>query len=547
MPGPLTLPTARRARDRLLLTCLTVSLAGTAALAPAALAAKTTKLSAEPATAQSAKGCRAARGSLLAGGSCDWTTTLQFTLPAATPDAARLRLSLKGSTRGTLRVAAAAATAATSRAGKTLRGTVRLDVLGAVTGRNRRVALTVSATSASTIRISSAGLELALGAASGADPSVPGGSPAPSTGGKPTPAPDPAAAPTPGPAPAPVPAPSAPGVPASPPAAPRPPVSGASVWVGADDLRSLPVSGAAYAAVKSAADGSFDTPDVADQNSDHDVDTLAAALVFARTGVEGYRSKVNAAISGAIGTEVGGRTLALGRNLVSYVIAADLIDLPGADPVLDARFRAWIAAARTEDLQGLTLIETHEKRPNNWGTMAGASRIAVDLYLGDGTDLARAAEVFRGYLGDRSAYTGFAFGDTSYQADPTRPVGINPAGATKSGVDIDGAIPDDMRRGCSFQPVPCHTDYAWEAMQGVVVQAELLSRHGMPAFAWSDAAVLRAAEYLQRLDAAYGGWWAAGDDTWQPWLINHAYGTHLAATDGGPGKVFGWTDWVYGT
>ena len=268
--------------------------------------------------------------------------------------------------------------------------------------------------------------------------------------------------------------------------------------------------------------------------------------MYARTGVDGYRAKVLAAIDGAIGTEAGGRTLALGRNLASYVIAADLVGLASADPALDARFRTWISAARTEDLQGLTLIETHERRPNNWGTMAGASRIAVDLYLGDATDLARAAAVFRGYLGDRAAYTGFSFGDLSYQADPAHPVGINPAGATKSGVDIDGAIPDDMRRGCSFQPVPCHTNYAWEALQGVVVQAELLSRHGLPAFAWSDNAVLRAADYLHRLDVAYGSWWAASDDTWQPWLINHAYGTHLPASHGGPGKVFGWTDWVYG-
>ena len=104
-----------------------------------------------------------------------------------------------------------------------------------------------------------------------------------------------------------------------------------------------------------------------------------------------------------------------------------------------------------------------------------------------------------------------------------------------------------MRRGCAFTVAPCHTGYAWEALQGVLVQAELLSCHGYPAFAWGDNAVLRAALFLRRLDVLYGDWWAVGDDVWQPWLVNHAYATALpAATPARHGKVLGWTDWVYG-
>jgi hypothetical protein len=45
----------------------------------------------------------------------------------------------------------------------------------------------------------------------------------------------------------------------------------------------------------------------------------------------------------AIGTERGGRTLALARNLVSYVIAADLIDLKSYDAGKDQQFRSWLA------------------------------------------------------------------------------------------------------------------------------------------------------------------------------------------------------------
>ena len=47
----------------------------------------------------------------------------------------------------------------------------------------------------------------------------------------------------------------------------------------------------------------------------------------------------------------------------------------------------------------MTLRGTHEQRPNNWGTHAGAARAAVALYLGDTAELSRTATVFRGWLG----------------------------------------------------------------------------------------------------------------------------------------------------
>ena len=66
---------------------------------------------------------------------------------------------------------------------------------------------------------------------------------------------------------------------------------------------------------------------------------------------------------------------------------------------------------------GDTLVSTHELRANSWGTAAaGAARIAGDEYLGDVSDLARAATVFQGWLGDRSKYAGFKFGALAWQA-----------------------------------------------------------------------------------------------------------------------------------
>ncbi|MDP9346394.1 MAG: alginate lyase family protein, partial [Actinomycetota bacterium] len=326
-----------------------------------------------------------------------------------------------------------------------------------------------------------------------------------------------------------------------------PPTNGTAVWVSRSALQSRPVSGRHWSDLLATADGAFGTAKISSQDSNHDMRTLAAALVWARTGIASYRAKAAGAINRAIGTEAGGRTLALARNLTGYVVAADLIDLKAYDPAAEQRFRPWLSKVRTENLGGMTLISTHESRSNNWGAMAGVSRIAADLYLGDVGDLNRAATVFRGYTGDRDAYAGFEFGDMSWQADPSAPVPIDAPGASKAGLSIDGALPDDMRRGCAFRVPPCQTWYPWEAMQGIIMQADLLSHHGFPAFAWSENAVYRAARFLRDLDGLYGGWWVTGDDIWQPSVLNHAYGPVFPSDGTGAGKVFGWTDWVYGT
>jgi hypothetical protein len=338
------------------------------------------------------------------------------------------------------------------------------------------------------------------------------------------------------------------GAPAAAPAADQRPARG--VWLTASEVRGLPERGPAWGQVKELADEPMGHADLSDQDSDHDVHVLAAALAWARTGDDRYRRKVAAGVSDAVGTEHGGRTLALARGLVSYVVAVDLIDLRHYDADKDRRFRQWLARVRTEKLKPAdnpTLIATHELRPNNWGTHAGASRIAADVYLGDRSDLARAASVFKGWLGDRRVYHGFRFGDSSWQADPKAPVGVNPRGATKDGHSIDGALPDDMRRGCGLRFPPCPTLYPWEAMQGAVVQAELLSRQGYDAWNWGDQALRRAAVFLYGLKDRYGAaeWGAPEGNAWIPWLLNARYGTRFPVTSPAePGKGMAFTDWT---
>jgi hypothetical protein len=305
------------------------------------------------------------------------------------------------------------------------------------------------------------------------------------------------------------------------------------ILIGRERLMSLPTAGAAWQAMVAEADA-FSGVSLADQEDPNDIRLLAWALVTVRT--DGDQAPIHEALAAVPGTEDGGDTLALGRNLVSVVLAADLVGYR------DEAFVSWLRELRGEDLDGRTLIDAHEDRPNNWGTHAGASRIAADLYLGDAADLARAAAVFRGWLGDRGSYSDFTYGDLDWQADPNAPIGINPVGASIDGRNVDGVLPDDQRRAGGFTWPPQQENYVYEALQGALLQAELLSRVGYPAFDWSDQALLRAYTWLHT-EADFP---AEADDTWQIPLVNVRYGTDFpVSSPTRPGKNFGFTDWLY--
>jgi hypothetical protein len=315
-----------------------------------------------------------------------------------------------------------------------------------------------------------------------------------------------------------------------------------AVWLTRAEVLALPTEGPAWDALVEVATGDWDEPDLADQDSTNDTATLAGALYAVRLDDAAMRSRVELSLEDVPGTEEGSRSLALARNLPGYVIAADLIDYR------EPRFEAWLDTIRFKVFDdGRSLIATHEERPNNWGTHAGAARIAVDRYLGDTEDLARAAAVFKGYLGDRATYADFSYGDDlSWQADQAAPVGVNPPGATIDGHDVDGVLPEEARRIGTFQwPFPVGakgSNYLWEGLQGATVQAELLSRAGYDAWNWQDRAVWRAVDWLYRV-AQFP---AEGDDTWQVWLVNRAYGSDLPATSPTrPGKNMAFTDWTH--
>lgn len=313
------------------------------------------------------------------------------------------------------------------------------------------------------------------------------------------------------------------------------------IWIGRAEIEQLPTEGAAWEQLLDAARQPTDKPDLSKQNDPTNVRVMAKALAYARTGDENLRYEIIDALIRIQGTERGARTLAVGRNVMAYVVAADLVRLP---PELDGDFRAWLRELLGKKLGGKTLRSTHERRPNNWGTHAGASRAAIAAYLGDRAELEQTARVFRGWLGDREAYAGFEYGESWWQANPSRPVGINPAGATRDGKSIDGVLPDDQRRAGGFAWPPPKENYVYGALQGALAQAVILHRAGYDVWNWQDQALLRAFRWLHE-HAAYP---PEGDDEWQSPLIDFFYGTHYwDGTPTRPGKNAGWTDWTHAT
>jgi hypothetical protein len=317
------------------------------------------------------------------------------------------------------------------------------------------------------------------------------------------------------------------------------------IWIGAAELASKPTSGPAWNNLKAEADRDCGSPDLSDQDQRNNVCVMAKAIVFARTGESGYREGVIAAVQAIVASGTyNGRALALGRELAAYVIAADLIALPTYAPELDGRFREKLRELLVTPTDGgpRNLVECHDRRPNNWGAHCGGSRMAVAAYLGDDAELERAASVFRGWLGDRSAYAGFAYGELSWQCNSAAPVPINPVGCIKEGHDLDGVIPDDQRRAGSFSWPPPKENYVYEALQGALLQAVILSRRGYDVWNWQDRALLRVYRWLHEV----AGFPAEGDDTWQIHLVNRVYGTSFPTrSPSQPGKNVGWTDWTH--
>ncbi len=337
-----------------------------------------------------------------------------------------------------------------------------------------------------------------------------------------------------------------------------------SMWISSSELMSLPTSGSAWDRMRTAAYGSWGTPDLKDQASKHDINLLAGALVYARTGDASLRTKVRDGIIAAKRTldessewQTSNGVLATGRQLGAYVISADLINLKSYDAAADNEFRIWLSSIRTTNIgthsRWKNLKYTCENATANWSAFACASRIAASIYLGDSADVQRSSSIIRALLGERNYYPADAPGkngyfehtadyQTSWSCNETSWTGINPP-CVKSGVNIDGALIEDASRGgvcCTLQGPG--VSYPWEALQGLFVSAELLYRtgnYGNP-YTWSNQGLKRAMDFMQR-----SGWGITSVATYVPWMANARYGTAYTKATSTSGRIMSWADWLY--
>ena len=320
------------------------------------------------------------------------------------------------------------------------------------------------------------------------------------------------------------------------------PATTTGIWISQAEIEALPTSGPAWDALVEVALEPIENPDLSDQDDRDNVRVLAKALYSARTGDRTFAFEVLRALDAVRGTESGATALAVGRELMAYVIAAEIV---GLRPQKREDFEAWLRGVRDRSFQGRTIASTHEDRPNNWGTHAGATRLAVAAYLGDVAEIERAAHVFRGWAGEEDGWQGFEFGDPSWQAfGAAREYAVNPVGARRDRYSIGGVLPDDQRRAGPFAWPPPKENYVYEALQGAVAQAAILERLGYDSWSWGDRAIERAMRWLY-VQALFP---PEGDDTWIPYVVNRAYGTSFSAPlPSKPGKGIGFTDWTHTT
>lgn len=309
------------------------------------------------------------------------------------------------------------------------------------------------------------------------------------------------------------------------------------IWISTAEIDGLPISGPAWESVADYALSEWGEPDISDQNSDHDVHTLAGALYAARLDDDAMAQRVADALGQVEGT-FSDEILALSRNLLSYVIAADVTGYRSDtfDQWLDTNLtRPGHSRAGIE-----TLLESALRDPSNHGAHARASVIAIARYRDDTELVGRVAGRFHDWLGRSS--DGFEWRELDWQSDARHPRGVNQRGARIDGVDVDGVMPEEQRRSGGWKPVPDREPYVWEGLQGTIATAHLLARAGFEPWQWEDRALVRAVDWLYEIN----GFPAEGDDRWIPWVVNAAYDTtYPVESPTRPGKSVGFTDWTH--
>lgn len=326
-----------------------------------------------------------------------------------------------------------------------------------------------------------------------------------------------------------------------------PPIGEVSgIWISTEEIMQLPTAGSGWDKVLTAANSSWGSACLYDNNCTHDVNTLAGAFVAVRTNDSAMRAKTITGLQSAMGSSLS-RALELSRGLQTYIIAADIIGYH------EPNFEAWIRQMLTVNVDGHSgtgVQGTAYNASNNWGGHARASVAAGALYLHDTSMLNKLLTAQKAFIGLPAPGNTMVYENTNWHADPNNKAGVNRKGAVREGVSISGVLPEDWRRSAEYKWPPSVSGYMWEGMQGYVVTSVILHRAGMLSFAAGDNAVMRAMDILYHNgESVVNQSWtnpAIGDDTWIPWVVNFYLNEDRYPTQPtSPGKNMGWTDWTH--
>lgn len=334
---------------------------------------------------------------------------------------------------------------------------------------------------------------------------------------------------------------------------------GQGIWISQSELMSLPTSGRAWERLVSRANSTIPRDDLSCQDATAPAITMAAALVAARTNDDRLRDKVRDELLRIRGTEAGttcghpdrNRPLGVGRNLAAYVISADLIGFRSFDPTGEKGWRDWLSRLRSTPLPGGWALNSLDARGDhsNWGAHQAAALTAADAYLGDTAALAVDAAWARAWVDPGAAKAWIyhtAKHDYSWSATGVPPAApVNPAGAVKQGVTVDGIPLVDMQRGGGFTTgKPILTNYPRESLVGRTVQFEILARAGYPAYEWGDRGLLRIARRLLALSRQWeSGWYEPRMNAY--WILEARYGAGLPLEEGAVGRQVTGVDWTH--
>jgi hypothetical protein len=181
------------------------------------------------------------------------------------------------------------------------------------------------------------------------------------------------------------------------------------------------------------------------------------------------------------------------------------------------------------------------------GAEATFARLVASTYLGDLAGVLKTIVVLRGWMGDRATYSdlsspGFDYGvDGSWQVNASLPVPINAVGAVKFS-NVDGVIPDEQRKGGSYQlPVP-QVQTVWSTIRFLTAAAWVLRQRGTDVFADQTSAIRRAAVWMR--DQALLA--PSSRSAWVTWVLNQVYpGLNLSTGSAFHDSAVGYTDWTH--